>query len=123
MLHRVEAGVDAAGLQSLAGTAPVTIKSGQITKRRLRFHCDKALRCAVHLWANESRKKCVWAQIYYQTHRAKGKSHACALRSLGQRWLKILFQMCRQNEAYDEAKHTRNQAKHGSWVLALNPAI
>jgi transposase len=122
VLHRVEQGVDAAGLQSLAGTAPVTIKSGQITKRKIRHHCDKDLRCTVHLWANESRKKCVWAETYYQSHRRKGQSHACALRSLGQRWLKILAAMCRRKKPYDEAIHTKNQAKHGSWVLTLNPA-
>jgi transposase len=122
VLHRVAGGVDAAGLQGLAGTAPVTIQSGQITKRKIRHHCDKALRCAVHLWANGSRKKCVWAETYYQSHRSKGQSHACALRCLGQRWLKILAAMCRSGECYDEAKHTRNQAKHGSWVLALNPS-
>jgi transposase len=121
VLHRVEEGVDSAGLQSLAGTAPVTVKSGQNTRHKLRRNCDKALRCTVHLWANLSRKKCVWAETYYQAHRAKGQSHACALRNLGQRWLKILFQMCLKGELYDEAKHTRNQAKHGSWILALNP--
>src|SRR5690348_2412312 len=33
---------------------------------------------------------CAWAQAYYQRHRAAGQSHACALRCLGQRWLKIL---------------------------------
>lgn len=121
VLHRVEEGADAAGLQSLAGTAPVTIKSGQITKRKIRRSCDKDLRCAVHLWANLSRQKCVWAETYYQSHRAKGQSHACALRCLGQRWLKILAAMCRSQEHYNEAKHANNQAKHGSWVLALNP--
>jgi transposase len=122
VLHRVAEGADAAGLQSLAGTAPVTIKSGQITKRKIRHHCDKELRCTVHLWANESRQKCVWAQTYYQSHRAKGQSHACALRCLGQRWLKVLARICQSGEPYNEAKHTQNQAKHGSWVLSLNPA-
>ena len=64
----------------------------------------------------------MWAETHYQSHRAKGQSHACALRCLGQRWLKILAAMCRRKETYDEAKHAKNQAKHGSWVLALNPA-
>jgi transposase len=122
VLPRVAEGVDAAALQGLAGTAPVTIKSGQITKRRIRYHCDKDLRCTVHLWANESRKQCVWAQTYYQRHRDKGQSHACALRCLGQRWLKILARMCERKEPYNEAKHAQNQAKHGSWVLTLKTA-
>ena len=122
VLHRVEQGADAAGLQSLAGTAPVTVKSGQITRRKIRRSCDKELRCTVHLWANQSRQTCVWAETYYQSHRAKGQSHACALRCLGQRWLRIVAAMCRSKESYDEAKHAKNQTKHGSWVLTLNPA-
>jgi transposase len=49
---------DPAGLQCLAGTAPVSFQSGQIHKVHLRRHCDKALRHAVHLWANLSRLSC-----------------------------------------------------------------
>ena len=77
------------------------------------------LRQAVHLWANLSRRQCVWAQAYYQKKRDEGKSHACALRCLGQRWLKILWKMWQTNTPYDEAMHMRNQTKHGSWVIAL----
>lgn len=121
VLHRMEEGVDTTALQSLAGTAPVTIKSGQITKRKIRRDCDKNLRNTVHLWSNLSRVKCRWAEVYYRSHREKGKSHACALRCLGQRWLKILAAMCRNQQSYDEGLHASNQAKHGSWVLALNP--
>ena len=118
-LPRIEAGIDASVLQCIAGTSPVTIKSGQITKRHIRWHCDKNLRATIHLWSNLSRQKCVWAQAYYQKHRDKGQSHACALRCLGQRWIKILCAMCRANKPYDEALHSRNQAAHGSWVLQL----
>jgi len=38
---------------------------------------------------------------------------------LGQRWLKILWKMWQTKTPYDEQMHTRNQIKHGSWVLAL----
>jgi hypothetical protein len=109
----------AEGLQAYAGTAPVTFRSGQIEKHRLRRACAPYLRCAVHLWADHSRRQCAWAQAYYQKHRRDGDSHACALRCLGQRWLKILWRMWQDGTLYDEASHTRNQLKHGSWVLAL----
>jgi transposase len=122
ILHRTGSGVDAAVLQSLAGTAPVTFKSGQIRKCKLRRHCDKELRSTVHLWANLSRKKCLWAQTYYQAHRDKGQSHACALRCLAQRWLKILAAMCRSGKPYDEAMHLKNMTRHGSWNLTLKTA-
>jgi transposase len=106
-------------LQCVAGTAPVTVKSGQICYQKLRHMCNDTLRATVHLWADHSRTKCAWAQAYYQQHRAKGQSHACALRCLAQRWLKILWKMWQTRTAYDEALHTRNQTKHGSWVLKL----
>lgn len=106
-------------LQCHAGTAPVTIQSGQITKCTLRHACQHHLRAAVHLWSNVSRYTCAWAQAYYKAHRDKGKSHACALRCLGQRWLKILWKMWQTRKAYDGELHAINQQKHGSWVLAL----
>jgi transposase len=109
----------AEGLQAYAGTAPLTIKSGQIQKHRVRFSCSPYLRAAVHLWVDHSRQNCAWAQSYYRAHREKGHTHACALRCLGQRWLKILWKMWQTGSRYDEALHTRNQVKHGSWLLTL----
>jgi transposase len=110
---------DPTGLQCLAGTAPVSYQSGQIHKVHLRRHCNKPLRHAVHLWANLSRKSSTWASVYYEQLRERGKSHACALRCLGQRWLKILWKMWQTGTAYDAETHTRNQLKHGSWVLQI----
>ena len=69
--------------QCLAGAAPVSYQSGQIHRVYLRLQCNKSLRNAVHLWANLSREFCPWAATYYTALRAKGKSHACALRALG----------------------------------------
>ena len=109
-------------LQCHAGTAPITIQSGQIRRHRLRHACDLTLRSTVHQWADHSRKTCPWAQTYYRAHRTKGQSHACALRCLGQRWLKILWKMWQTRSPYKEALHARNQTKHGSWVLQFKPA-
>ena len=78
-------------------------------------------RVAVHLWADCSRKFCALAGTYYQAQRGKGKSHACALRCLGQRWLKILWKMWQSRQPYDETVHALNQQRHGSWVLQLKP--
>jgi hypothetical protein len=50
----------------------------------------------------------------------KGKTHACALRALGQRWLKILWKMWQTHTRYDAELHLQNQIKHGSWVLKLH---
>ena len=111
----------AQALQCVAGTAPVSFSSGQVHKARIRWHCNRHLRHTVHLWADCSRRFCAWAQAYYQAQRQKGKSHACALRCLGQRWLKILWKMWQTRQPYDESLHALNQQRHGSWVLQLQP--
>ena len=101
-------------LQCIAGTAPVSFESGQISKVRLRHACDKFLRHTVHLWANAFRRASHWGEIYYDKKRKKGMSHACALRCLGQRLLKILFRMISDKQPYNAELHARNQKKHGS---------
>jgi len=75
-----------------------------------------------HLWANLTRAKCPWADAYYQKKREEGQSHACALRCLGQRWLKILWKMWQTRKRYEPELHQRNQLRHGSWVLGLMSA-
>ena len=94
-------------------------ESGQISNTKFRRACNKHLRDAVHHWANLSRAQCSWAQSYYKKKRAQGKSHACTLRCLGQRWLKILWKMMQTKTPYNEALHMRNQIAHGSWVIQL----
>jgi len=106
-------------LQCYAGTAPVSFQSGQFHKARFRRACQKILRQTVHHWANLSRIKSPWAEAYYQKKREQGQSHACALRCLGQRWLKILWKMRQSETLYDAELHQANQLKHGSWVFGL----
>ena len=106
-------------LQCYGGTAPVTLQSGRHRRVRFRRACNKTLRTAVHYLADLSRPKCVWAEVYYQRKRQQGMSHSCALRCLGQRWLKILWKMWQTRTTYNEAFHTQNQIKHGSWVMSL----
>ena len=109
-------------LQCHAGTAPVLKQSGRRRFASMRRACNTHLRAAVHLWADQSRKWCAWAQAYYQQKKARGMGHAAALRCLGQRWLKILWKMGQDRQPYDEALHTRNQVRHGSWIVQLTPA-
>jgi transposase len=113
---------DPTRLQSYAGMTPVSYQSGQVSVVYLRRQCNRFLRATVHLWVDLSRRYCDWAQIYYRAHRRKGQSHACALRCLGVRWLKILCAMLRNKTPYNGELHARNQLQHGSWVLQLQPA-
>lgn len=103
----------AQSLQCFAGTAPVSFSSGQVHRVKLRRACNKHLRAAVHLWADLSRPACGWAREYYRRHRDRGQSHACALRCLGQRWLKILWTMWQRRTSYDEALHLADQRHYG----------
>ena len=106
-------------LQCYAGTAPVSFESGRMKKVHLRRACNKFLRSAVHLWTNLSRPQSAWSDAFYKQKRSQGKTHACALRCLGQRWLKIVWKMWQTGTPYNEALHTLNQTSHGSWVLGL----
>ena len=117
-------GNDLSVLQAFAGTAPISYQTGQIHKARMRWACDKFMRYTVHLWAECFWKYSSWGAVYYRKKRQEGKSHACALRCLAQRLLKILFRMILDRKPYDADLHARNQQKHGSWVLSLlnNPA-
>jgi hypothetical protein len=110
---------EAQALQCLGGTAPVTKRSGKCRHVHQRWACDKHLRHALHLFAEQSLSRCVWAERYYQFHRQKGRSHADALRRLAHRWLKIIHKMWMDRTPYDAELHHRNQLQHGSWVFQL----
>ena len=115
-------GTEPQRLQAQAGMAPVSYQSGQVSVVYLRRQCNRFLQNTVHLWADISRRRSKWAAIYYRAHRKNGKSHACAIRCLGQRWLKIVSAMLRSQTPYDPELHARNQVRHGSWVPALQTA-
>lgn len=106
-------------LQCIAGTAPISYQSGKINKVHIRWACDKFMRATIHLWADSFRKASAWGQTYYRSKRTQGMSHACALRCLGQRLLKILFRMIADKTPYNAELHALNQKRHGSWVLQL----
>jgi hypothetical protein len=113
---------DVQALQCLAGTAPVTKRSGKKRKYchvHQRWACNKHLRHALHLLADKSLSRCVWAETYYQFHRQKNQSPASALRRLANRWLKIIYKMWLDRTPYEPELHHHNQLKHGSWILQL----
>jgi hypothetical protein len=114
---------DVQNLQRFGGTAPVTKRSGKQRKYwhvHQRWACNKHLRHALHLFADKSLSRCVWAELYYQHHRQKNESHANALRRLANRWLKIIHKMWLDRTPYDAELHHRNQLQHGSWIFQLN---
>lgn len=111
----------AQSLQCISGTAPVSFQSGKISKVQMRRACNLHLRHTLHLLADLSRAQCGWAKVYYDQVKARGKTHAQALRCLGQRWLNIIYRMWQDRTHYNGELHTKNQLQHGSWVLQITP--
>lgn len=93
------------------GTAPITKTSGKKRWVLMRRQCDPESRSVLFLFANASRRQCGWAQACYQEQRAAGKTHAAALRTLGNKWLRILFRLWQDRVEYDEDHYLQALAK------------
>ena len=92
-------------LRAYTGVAPVTKRSG---KRaffvHMRYACKRRLREALYHWARTSIQRDVTARAYYDGLRSRGHSHARALRSVADRWLRILIAMLRTGTLYDASR-------------------
>jgi len=76
---------------------------------RLRQGRNRYLAAAVQQWAFCSLRCSSWARDFYDLQRARGKTHHAALRSLGNRWLEILWHCLMRGQLYDEATHIANR--------------
>ncbi len=103
---------DAAGLQALAGTAPVCFESGNYAKAHRRYACLKPLRNAMQQFAWQSTLQERWALAYYQRKRTEGKSHSVAIRALANVWLRIIYAMWRDRTPYVASTFTAAQEQH-----------
>lgn len=93
-------------LRSYAGAAPVTKRSGRrYHVVHMRYACHPRLRHALHCWAGASLRWDAAARRYYDRLRERGHTHARALRSVGDRWLRILFAMLRTKTVYDASRY------------------
>lgn len=96
-------------LRALGGVAPVTKRSGKRAWLvHMRYACKGRLREAVYHWARTSIQHDAIARAYYQQLRRRGHNHARALRSVGDRWLRILVAMLQTRTLYDATKLTRS---------------
>lgn len=99
--------------QAVAGTAPVTRRSGKSKTVEFRNGCSHKLRKAVDDFARQSKKKSGWAQSYYNSQRARGHGAVRAYRALGNRWLNIIWKLWQSGEPYNEQIHLANRANKG----------
>jgi transposase len=92
-------------LRAYAGAAPVTKRSG---KRaffvHMRYGCKRRLRQALYHWSRTSVQRDAAARAYYDGLRTRGHSHARALRSVADRWLRILVAMLKTGTLYDPSR-------------------
>jgi len=92
-------------LRAYAGTAPVTKRSGKRARVvQMRYACKSRLRQATYHWSRTSIQHDDGARRYYEQLRARGHQYARALRSVADRWLRILVAMLRTHALYDAAR-------------------
>lgn len=96
---------DEESLAALAGVAPVTRASGKVRSVGFRWACDKKLRNAVIDFADDSRQSSPWAAAIYARAIGRGKRHPHAVRIVARAWLRVIWRIWQDHEAYDVTKH------------------
>jgi transposase len=96
---------DEESLAALAGVAPVTRASGKTRSVGFRWACDKKLRNALIDFADDSRNASPWARRIYDNAIARGKRHPHAVRIVARAWVRVIWRMWQDGEAYDVTRH------------------
>lgn len=99
-------------VQRLAGTAPVTQRSGQWEHIHRRHACQGSFRDVLIQFAFVTLNRCLWARKYYDEKRKAGNSHAAALRALANKWVKIIFTIWRKRNLYQETIFLASRQQH-----------
>lgn len=102
----------AMAVQSLAGTAPKTIQSGQFRTACFRLGCNRFHRMMLQQMAFGALRSSVWAKQYYRGKRKEGKTHQHALRCLANLLLKIAYAIWRDRTQYNEDHHLAQIMRH-----------
>jgi len=98
-------------VQALAGTCPVTKRSGRRRAVLFRRGCDKEFRRLAQQFALASRRESAWAEAYWNEIRPRCASDSHATRILANRWLAIIWKLWQSRQAYDEAYHLQQRAQ------------
>lgn len=112
----------AAEMQTSAGIAPITVRSGRpIGARRARpdevhwrWATSTFLRQTFHEFAGYSIRQCDWARVFYYQQRNRGKAHHAAIRALAYKWIRILWRCWHDRTPYDDARYVRALEHRGS---------
>jgi transposase len=104
-------------LLCFSGVAPVIERSGKSLWTRWRYFCPKFIRQSFVEYAGESIRHSEWAQAFYLSQKAKGKSHQAAVRALAYKWIRIIWKCWQTREKYDEARYVECLRKKGSKLV------
>jgi transposase len=107
----------ATALQKYAGSAPVTERSGKKSWVPWRLQCPKFLRQPFVEGAAESIRHAVWAQVYYQQQRDKGKTPQAAVRALAFQWIRMLYRCGQNHTPYEASTYLRALNRRGASLL------
>lgn len=94
-------------LRSYGGPAPITRRSGKSWVVLMRRGCNERLREAFYHWARVSTTCDPASRAYYAELRGRGHKHGRALRSVADRWIRILMAMLRDRTLYCPDKPRR----------------
>jgi transposase len=93
-----------AALRTRVGIAPVTKQSGKARVVQMRTGCVARLREAAYHWGRVSIQRDPGSAAYYRRLRARGHTHGRALRSVVDRWLRILVALLRHRTLFDPTR-------------------
>ena len=96
-----------ASVQALAGTCPVTDRSGKRKVIKFRKACDREWRSLSQAWAIAlvNRSKSPLAMAYFEQIRPRCHNRHHADRCVANRWLAIAWKLWQTHQPYDEAYH------------------
>jgi transposase len=100
-------------LQAIAGTVPVTRRSGHKQIVEFRHACSHELRSTMDDFARLSVRHSGWASAYFQQQVNRGHKKTRAYRAVANNWLRIIWKLWQTGERYDEAVHVANRARRG----------
>jgi transposase len=92
-------------LQAVAGTCPVTQRSGKRKIIYFRWACDHEFRHIVQQWAKLTLDVSPWAEAYFSAVLPHCRNSNDAIRRLANRWLEILWRLWQDRKSYDQAYH------------------
>ena len=98
-------------VKTVAGTAPVTRRSGKTIIVYFRWQCNKHLRGAFQDLARESIRRCTWARQYFTDQLHRGHKLSRAYRALANRWASIVRRMLQDQQPFDQSRIQRSSDK------------